>query len=63
MNAIVVLRLLDVPWFPDNDAPWILRLMLLRYFVGRPRGSQSAPSAVPGPGARRPGAGALLLHR
>jgi GPH family glycoside/pentoside/hexuronide:cation symporter len=33
MNAIVVLRLLDVPWFPDNDSPWILRLMMLRYLV------------------------------
>ena len=33
MHTIVVLRLLDVPWFPDNDSPWILRLMLLRYFI------------------------------
>lgn len=33
MNAIIVLRLLDVSWFPDNDSPWILRLMMLRYLV------------------------------
>jgi GPH family glycoside/pentoside/hexuronide:cation symporter len=33
MNAIIVLRLLDVSWFPDNDSPWILRLMLLRWFI------------------------------
>jgi len=33
MNAIIVLRLLDVSWFPDNDSPWILRLMMLRYLI------------------------------
>jgi Na+/melibiose symporter-like transporter len=33
MNAMIVLRLLDVSWFPDNDSPWILRLMMLRYFL------------------------------
>jgi Na+/melibiose symporter-like transporter len=33
MNAMIVLRLLDVSWFPDNDSPWILRLMMLRYLV------------------------------
>lgn len=33
MNGITVLRLLDVPWFPDNDSPWILRLMMLRYLI------------------------------
>ncbi len=33
LNAIIVLRLLDVSWLPDNDSPWILRLLMLRYFV------------------------------
>jgi Na+/melibiose symporter-like transporter len=33
MNAMTVLRLLDVSWFPDNDSPWILRLMMLRYLI------------------------------
>ena len=33
MNGLTVLRLLDVPWFPDNDSPWIMRLMVLRYLI------------------------------
>ncbi len=33
MNGMTVLRLLDVPWFPDNESPWILRLMMLRYLI------------------------------
>lgn len=33
MNCMTVLRLLDVPWFPDNESPWILRLMMLRYLI------------------------------
>ncbi len=33
MNALTVLRLLDVSWFPDNESPWILRLMVLRYLI------------------------------
>jgi GPH family glycoside/pentoside/hexuronide:cation symporter len=33
MNFMIVMRLLDVSWFPDNDSPWILRLMLFRYLV------------------------------
>lgn len=34
MNIMIVLRLLEVPWFPDNDSEWILRLYLLRYLIG-----------------------------
>ena len=33
MNVMTVLRLLDVSWFPDNDSPWILRLLMLRYLI------------------------------
>ncbi len=33
MNAMTVLRLLDESWFPDNDSPWIMRLMMLRYLI------------------------------
>jgi Na+/melibiose symporter-like transporter len=33
MNAMTVLRLLDVPWFPDNDSEWVLRLYLLRILI------------------------------
>lgn len=33
MNAMTVLRLADVSWFPDNESPWILRLMMLRYLI------------------------------
>jgi len=33
MNIMIVLRLLDVSWFPDNESPWILRLMMLRYLI------------------------------
>lgn len=33
VNTLIVLRLLDVPWFPDNDSPWILRMVLMTTFV------------------------------
>ncbi len=33
VNLLIVLRLLDVPWFPDNDSPWILRFVLISTFV------------------------------
>lgn len=32
-NAALVLRLLDVSWFPDNDSPWIFWIYFLRYFL------------------------------
>lgn len=33
MNVMTLLRLCDVSWFPDNDSPWILRLLMLRYLI------------------------------
>jgi glycoside/pentoside/hexuronide:cation symporter, GPH family len=32
-NVLIVLRLLDVPWFPGNESPWILPLVLLTTFI------------------------------
>jgi Na+/melibiose symporter-like transporter len=32
-NVLIVLRLLDVPWFPDNNSPLILPLVLLTWFI------------------------------
>jgi Na+/melibiose symporter-like transporter len=32
-NVLVVLRLLDVPWFPDNDSPMILTLVMVTSFI------------------------------
>jgi glycoside/pentoside/hexuronide:cation symporter, GPH family len=32
-NVLIVLRLLDVPWFPSNDSPWILRLLMITTFI------------------------------
>jgi Na+/melibiose symporter-like transporter len=32
-NVIIVLRLLDVPWFPDNGSPWILPLVISLSFI------------------------------
>ncbi len=33
-NLFIVLRLLDVSWFPSNDSGWILPLLMFRLFVG-----------------------------
>lgn len=33
-NVLIVLRLLDVPWFPANDSPLILPLVMLATFIG-----------------------------
>jgi len=33
-NVLIVLRLLDVPWLPDNGSPWILRFILLSTLLG-----------------------------
>jgi Na+/melibiose symporter-like transporter len=32
-NVIIVLRLLDVPWFPENGSPWILPLVIVMGFI------------------------------
>jgi Na+/melibiose symporter-like transporter len=32
-NVFVCLRLLEVPWFPDNDSELMLPLLTLRYFL------------------------------
>jgi len=32
-NVLIVLRLLDVPWFPSNESPAILRLVMLTTFI------------------------------
>jgi GPH family glycoside/pentoside/hexuronide:cation symporter len=32
-NAALVLRLLDVDWFPDNDSPWIFWIFFTRYLL------------------------------
>lgn len=32
-NLLICLRLLDVPWFPTNESPWILRFVLILFFV------------------------------
>lgn len=32
-NVLIVLRLLDVPWFPANDSPLILLLVMLTTFI------------------------------
>jgi len=33
-NLFTCLRLLDVSWFPRNDSPWILPMLMFRLFVG-----------------------------
>jgi glycoside/pentoside/hexuronide:cation symporter, GPH family len=32
-NVLIVLRLLDVPWFPSNESMWILPLVMMTTFV------------------------------
>lgn len=32
-NILIVLRLLDVPWFPDNESPWMLPLVMITTFI------------------------------
>ena len=32
-NVLIVLRLLDVPWFPTNESPWMLPLVMLTVFI------------------------------
>ncbi|MFT5097946.1 MAG: GPH family glycoside/pentoside/hexuronide:cation symporter [Candidatus Azotimanducaceae bacterium] len=32
-NAALILRLLDVEWFPDNESPWIFWIFFIRYFL------------------------------
>jgi Na+/melibiose symporter-like transporter len=32
-NVIIVLRLLEVPWFPANGSPWILPLVIVMGFI------------------------------
>ncbi len=32
-NILIVLRLLDVPWFPDNESVWMLPLVMMTTFV------------------------------
>ena len=34
VNTPICLRLLDVPWFPDNDSPWVLVIFLAASTVG-----------------------------
>ena len=33
-NVLVGLRLLDVPWLPENGSPWVLGLVIVSGFVG-----------------------------
>ncbi|MCC5887459.1 MAG: MFS transporter [Gammaproteobacteria bacterium] len=32
-NVLIVLRLLDVPWFPTNESPWMLPLVMVTTFI------------------------------
>ena len=32
-NAALVMRLMDAPWFPDNDSPWIFWIYFARYLL------------------------------
>ena len=32
-NVLIVLRLLDVSWFPDNESPWMLPLVMMTTFI------------------------------
>ena len=32
-NAALVMRLADVPWFPDNESPWIFWIYFTRYLL------------------------------
>lgn len=34
VNLPICLRLMEVPWFPDNDSPWVLRIFLTAAGVG-----------------------------
>jgi Na+/melibiose symporter-like transporter len=33
VNILIVMRLLDLPWFPRNESPWVLYLVLMSVFV------------------------------
>lgn len=32
-NILIILRLLDVPWFPTNESPWMLPLVMVTTFI------------------------------